>query len=92
MEQAKLKESISNQKDVALEEMVVSTAKESQELSKAKTLEKHEQLCELNRVLAVLASASVRTDCNNTFYAYLTFDASYSDSRLSLLLLFQSVN
>ena len=74
-----MKESISNQKDVALEEMVVSTAKEAQELAKAKTLEKHEQLCELNRALAVLASASLRTDCNNTFYVYLTFDASYSD-------------
>ncbi|KAK8507862.1 hypothetical protein V6N13_140605 [Hibiscus sabdariffa] len=57
-EQAKLKESISKQKDVALEEMVVSTAKEAQELAKAKTLEKHEQLCELSRALAVLASAS----------------------------------
>ncbi|XVF30221.1 hypothetical protein REPUB_Repub16aG0039000 [Reevesia pubescens] len=57
-EQAKLKESISNQKDVALEEMAVSTAKEAQELAKAKTLEKHEQLCELSRALAVLASAS----------------------------------
>ncbi|XWS65242.1 hypothetical protein CRYUN_Cryun05aG0075800 [Craigia yunnanensis] len=57
-EQSKLKESISNQKDVALEEMAVSTAKEAQELAKAKTLEKHEQLCELSRALAVLASAS----------------------------------
>ncbi|MFQ6667792.1 hypothetical protein Gotur_033689 [Gossypium turneri] len=57
-EQAKLKESISKQKDVALEELVVSTAKEAQELAKAKTLEKHEQLCELSRALAVLASAS----------------------------------
>ncbi|XVE90699.1 hypothetical protein DITRI_Ditri20bG0097900 [Diplodiscus trichospermus] len=57
-EQAKLKESISNQKDVALEEMAVSTAKEAQELAKAKTLEKHEQLCELSQALAVLASAS----------------------------------
>lgn len=57
-EQAKLKESISNQKDVALEEMAVSTAKEARELAKAKTLEKHEQLCELSRALAVLASAS----------------------------------
>ncbi|KAK6231991.1 hypothetical protein SCA6_002064 [Theobroma cacao] len=57
-EQAKLKESISNEKDVALEEMAASTAKEAQELAKAKTLEKHEQLCELSRALAVLASAS----------------------------------
>ncbi|XP_007028117.2 PREDICTED: LETM1 and EF-hand domain-containing protein 1, mitochondrial [Theobroma cacao] len=57
-EQAKLKESISNEKDVALKEMAASTAKEAQELAKAKTLEKHEQLCELSRALAVLASAS----------------------------------
>ncbi|XP_022744782.1 mitochondrial proton/calcium exchanger protein-like [Durio zibethinus] len=57
-EQAKLKESISNHKDVALEGMAVSTAKEAQELAKAKTLEKQEQLCELSRALAVLASAS----------------------------------
>ncbi|KAL4325202.1 hypothetical protein GQ457_11G005610 [Hibiscus cannabinus] len=57
-EQSKLKESINKQKDVALEEMAVSTAKDRQELAKAKTLEKHEQLCELSRALAVLASAS----------------------------------
>ncbi|PPR84831.1 hypothetical protein GOBAR_AA35883 [Gossypium barbadense] len=80
-EQAKLKESISKQKDVALEELAVSTAKEAQELAKAKTLEKHEQLCELSRALAVLASASVRTNVINTFYVYLIFDVSYSDSR-----------
>lgn len=77
-----MKESISKQKDVALEEMAVSTAKEAQELAKAKTLEKHEQLCELSRALAVLASASVRTDINNNFFVYLIFDTSYSDSRL----------
>lgn len=36
-------------------------AKEAREQARAKTLEKHEQLCELSRALAVLASASVRT-------------------------------
>ncbi|TXG48443.1 hypothetical protein EZV62_027737 [Acer yangbiense] len=46
------------QKDVALEEMTNPTAKEAREQAKAKTLEKHEQLCELSRALAVLASAS----------------------------------
>ncbi|KAK4802926.1 hypothetical protein SAY86_001129 [Trapa natans] len=56
-EQAKLKESIS-QKDVALEEMIIPTSREAQEQAIAKTLEKHEQLCELSRALAVLASAS----------------------------------
>ncbi|KAL9388993.1 hypothetical protein Peur_017598 [Populus x canadensis] len=57
-EQAKMKESVSSQKDVALEEMTIPTAREAQEQAKAKTLEKHEQLCELSRALAVLASAS----------------------------------
>lgn len=58
-EQGKLKESIKEQKDVALEEMVDATAKEVQEREKAKTLDKDEQLSELSRALAVLASASV---------------------------------
>ncbi|CAD5316370.1 unnamed protein product [Arabidopsis thaliana] len=54
----KMKESASSQKDVALDEMMASTAKDANEQAKAKTLEKHEQLCELSRALAVLASAS----------------------------------
>ncbi|KAH9746986.1 Leucine zipper-EF-hand-containing transmembrane protein 1 [Citrus sinensis] len=57
-EQAKMKEAVRSRKDVALEEMTDPTAKEAQEQAKAKTLEKHEQLCELSRALAVLASAS----------------------------------
>ncbi|GAV83933.1 LETM1 domain-containing protein [Cephalotus follicularis] len=57
-EQAKMKESAISQKDVALEEMTIPTAREAQEQAKARTLEKHEQLCELSRALAVLASAS----------------------------------
>ncbi|GKV32812.1 hypothetical protein SLEP1_g41386 [Rubroshorea leprosula] len=57
-EQAKLKEAVGRQKDVALEEMIDPTVKEAEEQAKAKTLEKHEQLCELSQALAVLASAS----------------------------------
>ncbi|KAH8501275.1 hypothetical protein H0E87_016187 [Populus deltoides] len=57
-EQAKMKESVISQKDVALEEMSIPTARDAREQAKAKTLEKHEQLCELSRALAVLASAS----------------------------------
>nr|APR63750.1 calcium-binding EF hand family protein [Populus tomentosa] len=57
-EQAKMKESVGSQKDVALEEMSIPTARDAREQAKAKTLEKHEQLCELSRALAVLASAS----------------------------------
>ncbi|KAL0402589.1 UNVERIFIED_CONTAM: hypothetical protein Slati_4288800 [Sesamum latifolium] len=57
-EQARLKESVSRQKDVALEEMVKATAKEAEERERAKTLDKKEQLYQLSRALAVLASAS----------------------------------
>ncbi|XP_042004187.1 mitochondrial proton/calcium exchanger protein-like [Salvia splendens] len=57
-EQGRLKESVKEQKDVALEEMVDATAKEVQERDKAKSLDKDEQLSELSRALAVLASAS----------------------------------
>lgn len=59
-EQAQLKEAETVQEDVALNEMVLSTAREAQELAKIKTLEKREQLCNLSQALAVLASASVR--------------------------------
>ncbi|KAF5205887.1 Letm1 domain-containing protein letm2 protein [Thalictrum thalictroides] len=56
-EQAR-KASVISQEDVALKEMTVPTAKEAQEQAQAKMLEKREQLCELSRALAVLASAS----------------------------------
>ncbi|XP_043689475.1 mitochondrial proton/calcium exchanger protein-like [Telopea speciosissima] len=56
-EQAKMESGIS-QEDVALEEMTGPTAREAQELAKARTLEKQEELCKLSRALAVLASAS----------------------------------
>lgn len=52
-EQARMKESVERQKDIALEEMVISTAEESKEQPY-----KEEQLSELSRALAVLASAS----------------------------------
>ncbi|KAK9291393.1 hypothetical protein L1049_019340 [Liquidambar formosana] len=58
VEQARMKESVISQKDVALEEMTIPTAREAQEQAKAKTSEKQEQLCEISRALAVLASAS----------------------------------
>ncbi|KAJ4958783.1 hypothetical protein NE237_025894 [Protea cynaroides] len=57
-EQTKKKESGINQEDVALKEMTGPTAREVQELAKLRTLETEEQLCELSRALAVLASAS----------------------------------
>ena len=58
----RMKESKACQEDVALKEMTVPTAREAQEQVKERTLEKQEQLCELSRALAVLASASVRTE------------------------------
>lgn len=55
-----MKESTLDLKDVALEEMTSATARESKQQAEAKTSEKQQQLCELSRALAVLASASVR--------------------------------
>ncbi|XP_031505162.1 uncharacterized protein LOC116267529 [Nymphaea colorata] len=57
-EQARKKESAVDREDVALREMTIPTAREAQELAKAKATEKEEQLCKLSRALAVLASAS----------------------------------
>ncbi|GAB2277146.1 hypothetical protein Dimus_011853 [Dionaea muscipula] len=53
--QAKLKEAIVNEKDIALEEMRDPT---SGEAVKHEPMEKDEQLCDLSSALAVLASAS----------------------------------
>lgn len=55
-----MKESTAGQKDVALEEMVDPTTREAQERAKAALSDKDDQLCELSRALAVLASASVQ--------------------------------
>lgn len=52
-------ESIGSERNLAMEERA-STTEQTQKEIKTKTLEKHEQLCELSRALAVLASASVR--------------------------------
>lgn len=60
-----MKESAAKQKDVALEEMTIPTAREAEELENAKSLDKQEQLCEISRALAVLASASVSTWLDN---------------------------
>ncbi|KAG5000025.1 Mitochondrial proton/calcium exchanger protein [Glycine soja] len=51
-------ESSSSQDDKALKEMNVSTAKEAHQLARDRAFENKEQLCELSRALAVLASAS----------------------------------
>ncbi|XP_068645979.1 uncharacterized protein [Aristolochia californica] len=57
-EQARIKEAKVSEDDIALKEMIVPTAREAQELAKAKMLDKQGQLCDLSRALAVLASAS----------------------------------
>lgn len=59
VEQAR-KESSSSQDDKALKEMTISTAKEAHQLARDRAVENIEQLCEISRALAVLASASVR--------------------------------
>lgn len=59
-------ESTGGERNLAMEE-ITSTTKQAQEEEKAKAQEKQEQLCELSRALAVLASASVR----KTFFLFL---------------------
>lgn len=54
------KESVGSQKDLALEEMTIPTAREAQEAARARAIDKGAELCEISRALAVLASASVR--------------------------------
>lgn len=73
VEQTRMKESAARQKDVALEEMINATAKEAQDQAKSKTLDKQEQLSELSRALAVLASASVRVGHHFVFSWLITW-------------------
>lgn len=49
--------------------MVIPTAGEAQEQARARAIEKQDNLCELSRALALLASASVRTN----FRIYTSF-------------------
>jgi LETM1 and EF-hand domain-containing protein 1 len=49
----------SDEKDHALREMILATAREAQQLAQSKTLDKRDELCKLSGALAVLASASV---------------------------------
>lgn len=60
-EHSRIKEAIGSEEDVALREMTSRTAEEAQELARERMLEKNEELCEISRALAVLASASVRS-------------------------------
>ena len=57
VEQAR-SETDSSQEDKALNEMNISTAKEAHQLARTRAVENKEQLCEISRALAVLASAS----------------------------------
>ncbi|CAA6668458.1 unnamed protein product [Spirodela intermedia] len=57
-EKAKIKEPVIIQEDLALKEMTAPTAREAQDLAKAKSLDKREEFCNISRALAVLASAS----------------------------------
>lgn len=57
-EKAKPKEPDGVSEDLALKEMTEATAREAEELQKAKQHDK-EKLCNISRALAVLASASV---------------------------------
>lgn len=59
-ELSRMKDPQINQEDIALKEMVSPTTSEAQKQARARTVEKREDLCQLSRALAVLASASVR--------------------------------
>jgi LETM1 and EF-hand domain-containing protein 1 len=58
-DKAKLEEPKAIEEDLALKEMTEPTAREEEELKKAKIHDKKEQLCNISQALAVLASASV---------------------------------
>lgn len=60
--------------------MTIPTAREAQEQAKERTLEKQEQLCELSRALAVLASASVMTGLNSSMIIVADYSLSYSQA------------
>lgn len=76
----KMSESEVINEDVALKEMTDPTAREKEELAKAKTLEKQEQLCQLSRALAVLASASVSVQCLVLFPVHSFLNSSDADA------------
>ncbi|KAG2567152.1 mitochondrial proton/calcium exchanger protein-like [Panicum virgatum] len=57
-EKAKLEEPKAIEADLALKEMIEPTAREEEEVKKAKTHDKKEQLCNISQALAVLASSS----------------------------------
>lgn len=60
--------------------MTIPTAREAQEQAKERTLEKQEQLCELSRALAVLASASVMTGLTSSMIIVADYSLSYSQA------------
>ena len=68
-EKAKLKEPDGASEDLALKEMTEATAREEEELQKAKQHDK-EKLCNISRALAVLASASV---CSWSTFVFFSF-------------------
>ncbi|KAF8704251.1 hypothetical protein HU200_031749 [Digitaria exilis] len=57
-DKAKLEEPKVIEEDLALKEMIEPTAREEEELKKAKKHDKKEELCNISQALAVLASAS----------------------------------
>lgn len=65
--------------------MIIPTAREAQQQAKERTLEKQEQLCELSRALAVLASASVMTGLNSSMIIVADYSLSYSQAPLFTL-------
>ncbi|KAE9617691.1 hypothetical protein Lal_00018507 [Lupinus albus] len=71
-EQAKVSKSIGSETDLAMKETTISTSKQTEEEAKTKAWEKREQLCELSRALAVLASASSVSNEREEFLRLVT--------------------
>ena len=77
-EQARMKDSTRVEEDIALKQMSIATARGAQEQARARAQEKQQQLCELSRALAVLASASVRLH-PKTFYFFIYSESDSTD-------------
>jgi LETM1 and EF-hand domain-containing protein 1 len=57
-EKGTIVEDESDERDRALRDKMLATAREAQQLAQTKTLDKRDELCKLSAALAVLASAS----------------------------------
>ncbi|CAN6276171.1 unnamed protein product [Urochloa humidicola] len=82
-DKAKLEEPKPTEEDLALKEMTEPTAREEEELKKAKKHDKKEQLCNISQALAVLASASSVTKEREEFLSLVNKEIELYDNMLA---------